>query len=91
MNLSLKGGGFFGGGFFCSFVCFSAFLFHFLVVLGMKAGRCQAIGATGHTSQFMFYLAYQKALGQPRFGPYRLLSVAQAKQCPSYAPDFRTG
>lgn len=77
--------------FFCSLVCFSAFLFHFLAVLGMRAGRCQATGATGHTSQFMFYLAYQRALGQPRFGCYRLLSVAQAEQCPSYTLGFRTG
>lgn len=35
------------------FVCFT-FLFQFLVVLGMRAGRCQAICATGHISQFMF-------------------------------------
>ena len=39
----------------------------------MRAGRCQAIGATGHISQFVFYLTYPSDIKR-RSGPSRSLA-----------------
>lgn len=53
-NSFLKGGEVFCCVFVVVYLVICYLLFHFLVVLGMRAGRCQVLGAMGRISQFMF-------------------------------------